>query len=147
MLLSSRCYNLADLDASLRKLSNYAIRHQAIKTASAAASCLGCHTAVSADDKMSHTAAHGLPCLGQIHLHDLAFSCQICFGRRLDPDPSTWMDGGTWEGTMCDLLWDDEGEMYRCSPRPAVWFPPAKKTGRPSMDSLLSLKRCNIHLH
>lgn len=63
----------------------------------------------------------------------------------LDPDPSTWMDGGSWEGVMQDLLWDDEGEMYRCSPRPAAWFPPAKKTGRPSMDSLLSLKRLLLY--
>lgn len=60
---------------------------------------------------------------------------------RLDADPANWMDGGSWEGTMSDLLWDEDGEMYRCSPRPAAWHPPNKITGRQSHDSLLSLKR------
>ena len=51
------------------------------------------------------------------------------------------MDGGTWTGTMTDLLWDEDGEMFKCSPRPAAWAPPAIATGRKSMDSLLALKR------
>jgi len=63
---------------------------------------------------------------------------------RLDADPTNWMDGGSWEGTMSDLLWDEDGEMYRCSPRPAAWHPPNKMTGRHSHDSLLSLKRLVI---
>lgn len=63
---------------------------------------------------------------------------------RLDADPANWMDGGSWEGTMSDLLWDEDGEMYRCSPRPASWHPPSKMTGRQSHDSLLSLKRLVI---
>lgn len=51
------------------------------------------------------------------------------------------MDGGTWEGTMTDMLWDEDGELFKCSPRPALWSPPAIATGRQSMDSLLALKR------
>ena len=61
--------------------------------------------------------------------------------HRLDADPANWMDGGSWEGTMTDLLWDEDGEMFKCSPRPAAWRPPHKMTGRRSHDSLLSLKR------
>lgn len=64
---------------------------------------------------------------------------RVC--HRLDADPANWMDGGCWEGTMTDLLWDEDGEMYKCSPRPAAWRPPHKMTGRYSHDSLLSLKR------
>lgn len=64
---------------------------------------------------------------------------------KLDADPANWMDGGSWEGTMSDLLWDEDGEMYRCSPRPAAWHPPNKITGRQSHDSLLSLKRLLLY--
>ena len=55
------------------------------------------------------------------------------------------MDGGSWEGTMTDLLWDEDGEMFRCSPRPAAWNPPNKMTGRQSVDSLLTLKRYAVY--
>lgn len=65
----------------------------------------------------------------------------MCMSDRLDADPAKWMDGGSWEGTMTDLLWDEDGEMYKCSPRPAAWQPPHKMTGRRSHDSLLTLKR------
>lgn len=64
---------------------------------------------------------------------------------RLDADPANWMDGGSWEGTMTDLLWDEDGEMFRCSPRPAAWNPPNKMTGRESVDSLLTLKRLLLY--
>lgn len=64
---------------------------------------------------------------------------------KLDSDPSNWMDGGTWEGVMTDLLWDEDGEMFKCSPRPAAWHPPGKPTGKQSHDSLLSLKRLLIY--
>ncbi|KAL3140660.1 hypothetical protein ABBQ32_005226 [Trebouxia sp. C0010 RCD-2024] len=63
----------------------------------------------------------------------------------LDADPDSWMDGGTWEGTMTDLLWDEDGEMCKCSPRPAAWHPPSKKTGRRAHDSLLSLKKLLLY--
>ena len=42
---------------------------------------------------------------------------------------------------MTDLLWDEDGEMYKCNPRPAAWHPPTKMTGKRSHDALLSLKR------
>ena len=35
-----------------------------------------------------------------------------------------WMDGGTWVGTMTDIIWDEDGEMFRLNPRTAVWTPP-----------------------
>ena len=35
-----------------------------------------------------------------------------------------WMDGGKWVGTMTDLIWDEDGEMFRLNPRTAVWTPP-----------------------
>lgn len=66
--------------------------------------------------------------------------------HRLDADPANWMDGGSWEGTMTDLLWDEDGEMFRCSPRPAAWNPPNKMTGRQSVDSLLTLKRYAVYM-
>ncbi|DBA71299.1 TPA: hypothetical protein ACH3X2_011114 [Trebouxia sp. C0005] len=69
----------------------------------------------------------------------------LCFNFRLDADPANWMDGGSWEGTMSDLLWDEDGEMFRCSSRPAAWHPPNKMTGRQSHDSLLSLKRLLLY--
>lgn len=74
-------------------------------------------------------------CIANLHL----ITCILCY--RLDADPDNWMDGGTWEGTMTDLLWDEDGEMCKCSPRPAAWHPPSKKTGRWAHDSLLSLKK------
>lgn len=64
---------------------------------------------------------------------------------KLEGDPTLWMDGGTWEGTMIDVLWDEDGEMCRCSPRPAEWVPPAIPSGRKSMDSLLALKRLFLY--
>lgn len=60
---------------------------------------------------------------------------------RLNADPTTWMDDGTWEGTMTDMLWDEDGELFKCNPRPAQWGPPAIVTGRKSVDTLLALKR------
>lgn len=80
-------------------------------------------------------------------------TCNLYY--RLDADPDSWMDGGTWEGTMTDLLWDEDGEMCKCSPRPAAWHPPSKKTGRRAHDSLLSLKKyrrsvwfsCDFEMH
>ena len=76
-------------------------------------------------------------CFRADQLHSTLVSCYA----RLDADASKWMDGGSWEGTMTDLLWDEDGEMFKCSPRPAAWHPPNKMTGRQSHDSLLSLKR------
>ncbi len=43
---------------------------------------------------------------------------------RLDGATNVWMDGGKWVGTMTDLIWDEDGEMFRLNPRTAVWTPP-----------------------
>ena len=43
---------------------------------------------------------------------------------RLDGATNMWMDGGKWVGTMTDLIWDEDGEMFRLNPRTAVWTPP-----------------------
>ena len=43
---------------------------------------------------------------------------------RLDGATTLWMDGGKWVGTMTDLIWDEDGEMFRLNPRTAVWTPP-----------------------
>lgn len=42
---------------------------------------------------------------------------------RLDPDPRQWLDG-RWEGSLVDIVWDEDGEMVRLPPRPAAWSPP-----------------------
>jgi hypothetical protein len=44
--------------------------------------------------------------------------------HRLDGATNMWMDGGTWVGTMTDIIWDEDGEMFRLNPRTAVWTPP-----------------------
>ena len=43
---------------------------------------------------------------------------------RLEGTPSLWMEGDRWEGSMTDIVWDEDGEMLRLPPRPAVWTPP-----------------------
>ena len=43
---------------------------------------------------------------------------------RLDADPEKWLAHGEWEGTMSEVIWDDDGEMLRLRNRPAIWSPP-----------------------
>ena len=56
--------------------------------------------------------------------------------HRLDGATNMWMDSGTWVGTMTDIIWDEDGEMFRLNPRTAVWTPP---------DPLRRSHRCACH--
>ncbi|KAK9818828.1 hypothetical protein WJX74_007859 [Apatococcus lobatus] len=42
----------------------------------------------------------------------------------LHADPEKWLEHGDWEGTMSEVIWDDDGEMLRLRTRPAIWTPP-----------------------
>ena len=60
---------------------------------------------------------------GNLSRHAVATWVCKCVGS-VDGATNMWMDGGKWVGTMTDLIWDEDGEMFRLNPRTAVWTPP-----------------------